>query len=129
MSTLEALEELKNRLAAIKVDLDNVQVEVRPPTIEDVAESAAASIRRVMNHGSSKSAYGEWFTKDSIRYNSDRAISHICQAMKQLDGNVPLMDANGETGIDHLERALCRVAFLLEKIKRTPMRYGLGQWV
>lgn len=117
MSTLEALDDLKKRLQELKTDLDAVQVDYRVPSIDDVAESAAASIRHVMNRGSSKSGYGQWFDRDSMRYNSDRAISHITTAMRQLDGNTPLVDAHGETAIDHLERALCRCAFLLEKIK------------
>jgi len=117
MSTLEALDDLKKRLQELKTDLDAVQVDSRVPSIDEVAEGAAASIRHVMNRGSSKSGYGQWFDRDSMRYNSDRAISHITTAMRQLDGNSPLVDAHGETAIDHLERALCRCAFLLEKIK------------
>ncbi|NCZ97127.1 hypothetical protein EBZ02_08270 [bacterium] len=65
--------------------------------------------------GSTKSGPGEWFTRDSIRYSADRAIKHLATAMMMLDGNKD-EDAEGIQG--HLDRALCRVAFVSMKIKK-----------
>jgi len=94
------------------------QNEIVPPSIHEVASEAFTTVTKIMEKGSDKSDFGEWFFKDSRRYNSDRVINHICQAMMQIDGNRQDPDANGETPIDHLERALVRAAFLLFKCKR-----------
>jgi hypothetical protein len=94
------------------------QNKIVPPSIHEVASEAFTTVTKIMEKGSDKSAFGEWFDKDSRRYNSDRVINHICQAMMQIDGNRQDPDANGETPIDHLERALVRAAFLLFKCKR-----------
>lgn len=91
---------------------------IPPPSIYEVASEAFSTVTRIMEKGSDKSAFGEWFDKDSRRYNADRVISHICQAMMQIDGNRQDPDKYGETSIDHLERALVRAAFLLFKCKR-----------
>lgn len=88
------------------------------PEIIDVIKMTTSAIDRIMTKGSEKSTFGQWFDKDSRRYNADRAINHLCQAMMQLDGNRPKFDDNCEDAIDHLERALVRVAFLLFKTKR-----------
>lgn len=93
------------------------QDKIAPPII-DVASEAHATICRIMDKGSDKSAFGEWFHTDSRRYNSDRLISHVSQAMMQLDGNRPALDSNNEDAVAHLERALVRAAFLLFKVKR-----------
>jgi len=94
------------------------QDKIVPPSINEVASEAFSTITSIMEKGSDKSAFGEWFYKDSCRYNSDRVINHICQAMMQIDGNRQDPDANGETSTDHLERALVRAAFLLFKCKK-----------
>lgn len=91
---------------------------VSPPSIHEVASEAFSTITRIMEKGSDKSAFGEWFYKDSRRYNADRVIGHICQAMMQLDGNRQTPDSNGENPVDHLERALVRAIFLLYKCAR-----------
>jgi hypothetical protein len=88
------------------------------PSISEVASEAQATISKIMNMGSDKSVFGQWFHTDSRRYNSDRLIGHVTQAMMQLDGNRPALDANNEDAIAHLERALVRAAFLLYKAKR-----------
>jgi hypothetical protein len=88
------------------------------PSIHEVASEAFTTVTKIMEKGSDKSLFGEWFNKDSRRYNSDRAISHICKAMMQIDGNRQDPDVQGETSIDHLERALVRTVFLLYKCKR-----------
>ena len=88
------------------------------PSIAEVAEMAASVVRRIMSRGSDKSGFGQWFHTDSRRYNADRCINHICQAMMQLDGNRKSPDENGEEATDHLERALVRAAFLLFKTKK-----------
>lgn len=88
------------------------------PPIQEVADMAWKVIDRIMGKGSDKSIFGQWFHTDSRRYNADRMINHVCQAMMQLDGNRPCPDQNKEDAIDHLERALVRAAFLLFKIKR-----------
>ena len=114
MSTLEALEELKDRLSALRQE---PSAQPATPQIEDVAEAAAAAVRKIMGRGSVKSAFGEWFHRDSMRYNADRVISHTTKAMQQLDGNVPCPDSSGETLLDHAERALTRAAFVLFKLQ------------
>ena len=75
-------------------------------------------VNRIMSRGSDKSVFGQWFHTDSRRYNADRCVGHVCQAMMQLDGNRPMKDANNEDAVDHLERALVRAAFLLFKTKK-----------
>jgi len=121
MSTLEALEELKGRLVELKRDFNKIEMPDKPqpptPQIDDVAEAAAAAVRKVMGRGSTKSAFGEWFHRDSLRYNSDRVISHTTRAMQQIEGNVGSPDGKGETEIDHAERAVCRAAFVLFKLQ------------
>lgn len=93
-------------------------VEAIAPSINEVANSAYDTVYHIMDKGSDKSTFGQWYYVDSIRYNSDRAISHLCQALMQMDGNRPDPDVNGETHIQHLERALVRCAFLLYKARR-----------
>ena len=88
------------------------------PAISEVAAEAAESIHKIMSKGSDKSLFGQWFHTDSRRYNADRLISHVTQAMMQIDGNRPDPDQLGESSIDHLERALVRAAFLLYKTRR-----------
>lgn len=93
-------------------------VEAIAPSIHEVASEAYTTVSNIMDKGSDKSTFGQWYYVDSIRYNSDRAISHLCQALMQMDGNRPNPDGNGETHIQHLERALVRCSFLLYKAKR-----------
>jgi len=88
------------------------------PSIPEVVEIARNVITRIMLRGSNKSAFGQWFSVDSRRYSADRCISHLTQAMMQLDGNRAKKDANGEDAIDHLERALVRLVFVLCKTKK-----------
>ena len=88
------------------------------PSIPDVAEMAKLVITRIMLLGSKKSAFGEWFFSDSRRYSADRCVAHLAQAMMQLDRNRSEKDAQGEDAIDHLERALVRLAFVLFKTKK-----------
>jgi hypothetical protein len=94
------------------------QNDFRAPSISEVANEAFCTVTRIMEKGSDKSTFGQWFFDDSIRYNADRAISHICQSLMQLDGNRPNPDAIGEDRVAHMERALVRCAFLLFKMKR-----------
>jgi hypothetical protein len=94
------------------------QNDFRAPSISEVANEAFCTVTRIMEKGSDKSTFGQWFCGDSIRYNADRAISHICQSLMQLDGNRPNPDALGEDRVAHMERALVRCAFLLFKMKR-----------
>jgi len=88
------------------------------PSVTEVADMAWDVIHRIMSRGSDKSAFGQWFHTDSRRYNADRCVNHICQAMMQLDGNRPAKDANNEDAVDHLERGMVRAAFLLFKTKK-----------
>lgn len=88
------------------------------PKIEAVVAEMMETIYRIMSKGSDKSVFGQWFHTDSRRYNADRLISHVTQAMMQIDGNRPDPDQSGESSIDHLERALVRAAFLLYKTRR-----------
>jgi hypothetical protein len=88
------------------------------PTAIEVANEAFSVICKIMDKGSDKSVFGQWFHTDSRRYNADRLVGHVCQAMTQIDGNRPSPDTNGEDAIAHLERALVRAAFLLYKTNR-----------
>lgn len=88
------------------------------PAIEEVVEEVSDVIRRIMRKGSDKSVFGQWFHTDSRRYNADRCINHVCQAMMQIDGNRPSPDQSGEDAIAHLERAVVRASFLLFKTKK-----------
>jgi hypothetical protein len=92
--------------------------ELTYPKIRDVTDMACSVITRIMGMGSDKSTFGQWFHADSIRYNADRLIGHVCQATMQLDGNRPSPDQNKEEAVDHLERALVRAAFVLFKVKK-----------
>jgi len=107
-------------LATTAVSLQVFETGSEPfvPSIAEVAEMAASVIKRIMMRGSDKSGFGQWFHTDSRRYNADRCINHISQAMMQLDGNRKSPDGNGEEATDHLERALVRAAFLLFKTKK-----------
>jgi len=92
--------------------------ELYVPSILEVADTAWEVIHRIMTKGSDKSVFGQWFHTDSRRYNADRCVGHVCQAMMQLDGNRAQKDSHGEDAVDHLERALVRAAFLLFKTKK-----------
>jgi len=119
-SIMEAINSLGEAVREFREEIsvkDNTE-----PTIESVATHASDVIKKIMNRGSSKSGFGDWFHKNSLRYNSDRAISHMTKAMQQIDGNVSSPDDSGETCIDHLERALVRAAFTLYKAKEGKIR-------
>jgi len=91
------------------------------PLPDEIAMNASKEIVHVMTRGgksktgSTKSGPGEWFTRDSIRYSADRAVSHMAIAMMMLDGNKK-EDKEGVVG--HLQRALCRAAMVLYKIRK-----------
>jgi hypothetical protein len=91
------------------------------PLPDEIAMNASKEIVHVMTRGgksktgSTKSGPGEWFTRDSIRYSADRAVSHMATAMMMLDGNKK-EDKEGVVG--HLQRALCRAAMVLYKIRK-----------
>jgi len=95
------------------------------PLPEVMAMSTFKEIVHVMTKGgraktgSSKSGPGQWYTRDSIRYSADRAISHMATAMMMLDGNKK-EDKEGVVG--HLQRALCRAAMVLYKIRKGQSR-------
>jgi len=88
------------------------------PKIEAVVAEVMETIYRIMSKGSDKSVFGQWFHTDSRRYNADRLINHVTQAMMQIDGNRTNPDQAGESALDHLERAVVRAAFLLYKTRR-----------
>jgi hypothetical protein len=99
------------------MDQNEINTDLAPAISEVVAE-AGEVINKIMSKGSDKSVFGQWFHTDSRRYNADRLISHVTQAMMQIDGNRPDPDTAGETSLDHLERALVRAMFLLYKTRR-----------
>ena len=118
MNTQSTIESIDLLGTAIRELQEGVQVKCRVgPEIGDVVTVVGDVIRRIMERGSNKSEFGEWFHTDSIRYNSDRAITHMTRAMQQIDGNVPSPDDSGETSNDHLERALVRAAFTYYKAR------------
>lgn len=121
-SIMEAIDSLGTAVRELQEGIPVAPRDYTEPTIESVATHASNVISRVMSRGSNKSRFGEWFHKNSLRYNSDRAIAHMTRAMQQIDGNVGSPDGSGETCIDHLERALVRAAFTLYKAKEGKIR-------
>jgi len=99
------------------MDQNEINTDLAPAISEVVAEVGEV-ITKIMSKGSDKSLFGQWFHTDSRRYNADRLISHVTQAMMQIDGNRLDPDPAGETSLDHLERAMVRAAFLLYKTRR-----------
>jgi hypothetical protein len=81
------------------------------PSTEQVASLAAELIRQIMSKGSDKSGTGEWYTRDSLRYHTDRITKHLSVALTQIDGNSANPDDSGETFKDHLARVVCRAVF------------------
>ena len=114
MSTIEAIDSLGTAIRELQ---EGATTKDKGPRIDDVVTITADVIRRIMDRGSNKSGFGEWFHKNSLRYNSDRAIAHMTRAMQQIDGNVPSPDDSGENHLDHLERALVRAAFTYYKAR------------
>ena len=94
------------------------------PTIAEMGDEAAAIVWRVMGKGSDKSCYGDWLEKDKPThdYHIARAIRHLATAQMQLHKSTPCPDNNGETSVDHLERALVRSLFVLAQIKKEVSR-------
>jgi hypothetical protein len=94
------------------------------PTIAEMGDEAAAIVWRVMGKGSDKSSYGDWLEKDrpTHDYHIARAIRHLATAQMQLHKSTPCPDNNGETSVDHLERALVRSLFVLAQIKKEVSR-------
>ena len=91
-----------------------------PPTIEELGKAAEDITWRVMGKGSEKSAYGEWFMVDKPvhDYHIGRAMRHLSTAMLQLQKSTPCPDNNGETALDHLERAVVRALFAWAQVKK-----------
>ena len=91
-----------------------------PPTIGELGEAASDIVWRVMGKGSEKSAYGEWFNVDKPvhDFHIGRAMRHLSTAMLQLQKSTPCPDNNGETALDHLERALVRTLFVWAQTKK-----------
>lgn len=81
------------------------------PSTEQVASLAAEIIRQIMSKGSDKSGTGEWYTRDSLRYHTDRITKHLGIAMTQIEGNAKNPDESGENYKDHLARVVCRAVF------------------
>ena len=81
------------------------------PSTEQVASLAAELIRQIMSKGSDKSGTGEWYTRDSLRYHTDRITKHLSVALTQIEGNSVNPDDSGETFKDHLARVVCRAVF------------------
>ena len=93
---------------------------MNPPTIEDMGKAAEEIVWRVMGKGSDKSAYGQWFELDRPihDYHIGRAMRHLSTAMLQLQKSTPCPDGNGETALDHLERAVVRALFVWAQVKK-----------
>jgi hypothetical protein len=93
---------------------------VTAPTIQEMGNAAQEIVWRVMGKGSDKSAYGDWLEKDrpTHDYHIARAIRHLATAQMQLHKSTPCPDVNGETSVDHLERALVRSLFVLAQIRK-----------
>ena len=90
------------------------------PSIAEMGDAAGEIIWRVMGKGSDKSAYGDWLEKDrpTHDYHIARAVRHLATAQMQLHKSTPCPYNNGETSVDHLERALVRTLFVLAQIKK-----------
>jgi hypothetical protein len=94
------------------------------PTIQEMGNAAQEIVWRVMGKGSDKSGYGDWLEKDrpTHDYHIARAVRHLATAQMQLHKSMPCPDNNGETSVDHLERALVRSLFVLAQIKKEVTR-------
>jgi hypothetical protein len=94
--------------------------EMTAPSIAEMGDAAGEIIWRVMGKGSEKSGYGDWLEKDrpTHDYHIARAVRHLATAQMQLHKSTPCPDNNGETSVDHLERALVRTLFVLAQIKK-----------
>ena len=90
------------------------------PSIAEMGDAAGEIVWRVMGKGSEKSGYGDWLEKDrpTHDYHIARAVRHLATAQMQLHKSTPCPDNNGETSVDHLERALVRTLFVLAQIKK-----------
>ena len=90
------------------------------PSKEQVAYLASELVLQIMSKGSNKSGAGEWYTRDSLRYHTDRIGKHLSVALTQIDGNSDNPDTNGETSKDHLARVVCRAVFAYMKASDGP---------
>jgi hypothetical protein len=81
------------------------------PSKEQVASLASELVLQIMSKGSNKSGAGEWYTRDSLRYHTDRITKHLSVALTQIEGNSENPDNSGETFKDHLARVVCRAVF------------------
>jgi len=90
------------------------------PSTGELAKAAAEITWRILKNGSAKSAFGEWLERDKPTYDYHlcRAIRHAVTAQMQIHLNEPEPDHNGETAIDHLERAIVRALFAWFQLQR-----------
>ena len=51
------------------------------PSKEQVASLASELVLQIMSRGSNKSGAGEWYTRDSLRYHTDRIGKHLSVAL------------------------------------------------
>lgn len=70
------------------------------------AETAFDVIARVMQEGSSKDGSNDTWRDKDIRMHLLKSIRHCSTALLLLDGHVN----DGETAIEHLDRAMTRAA-------------------
>jgi len=90
------------------------------PSVAELSKAVGEITSRILINGSAKSAFGEWLHKDKPTYDYHicRAIRHAVTAQMQIHLNEPQPDHNGETAIDHLERAIVRALFAWFQLKR-----------
>lgn len=86
------------------------------PSVDEVKSAAVELIGRIMDGGARKHGDHIWFHRETVRHHVDRVVRHATTAMMIRDGNEPVRD--GEDAVAHLERAIVRAIFALEKVKR-----------
>lgn len=85
------------------------------PAPSDLAHISGLIFEDIMDGGAKKNGEHIWWTQETVRHHADRVIRHLCTAMilRQSGGT----DDDGENAMDHAERALTRLAFVVAKMR------------
>jgi hypothetical protein len=86
-------------------------------TRSDPAELSLETIRKIMTEGLREGHKRDAWRSEPADNHLDKALRHALTYRLMRDGNSPDPDAGGEDRLDHLRRALCRIAFVLVQEK------------